>query len=74
MNVEHLFFQFILLIRKFNKFSKHFRSVMQRLCDNNTHYHLSGFNTRFPRANSVDPDQPASEEAGCQIRIPLFTM
>ena len=36
MNVEHLFFQLILLIRKFNKLSQHFRSVMHSLCDRKT--------------------------------------
>ena len=65
MNVEHLFSQLLLLIRIFNKFRKHFRSVMHRLCDTkkNYYYHLSGFYTRLPDS-SVDPDQPASEKAG----------
>ena len=67
MDVEHLFFLFILVIRKFNKFSKHFRSVhvMHRLCDKNTLLLSSfWFLIRGFLANSLDPDQPASEEAG----------
>ena len=61
MNVEHLFFKLILLIRKFNKFSKYFRSVMLRLCDKNPYF--SGFYMMF-LGKQWDPDQPASEEAG----------
>ena len=64
MNVEHLFFQFILLIRKFNKSSRRFRSVMHRLCDKNPIIIIFLFFIRGFLANSVDPDQPASEEAG----------